>query len=41
MHRMPVFLFNYSERRMYGIYRAVTEGTYEINPQGMVLMLAI
>ncbi|KAK9831297.1 hypothetical protein WJX74_010943 [Apatococcus lobatus] len=31
---MPVFLFNYSERRMYGIYRAVTEGTYEINPQG-------
>ncbi|KAK9864157.1 hypothetical protein WJX84_004586 [Apatococcus fuscideae] len=30
---MPVFLFNYSERRMYGIYRAVTEGTYEINPQ--------
>ncbi|KAK9862680.1 hypothetical protein WJX84_000466 [Apatococcus fuscideae] len=33
---MPVFLFNYTERRMYGIYRAVTEGDWEINPRGWI-----
>ncbi len=32
--RMPVFLFNYTDRKMHGIFRAVTRGDYEINPEG-------
>ena len=31
---MPVFLYNYSDRTMHGIYKAVSEGDLEINPRG-------
>lgn len=31
---MPVFLYNYSDRTMHGIYKAVSEGDIEINPRG-------
>jgi hypothetical protein len=31
---MPVFLFNVSDRKMYGIYRAASNGDWEINPSG-------
>ncbi|KAK9829602.1 hypothetical protein WJX72_006822 [[Myrmecia] bisecta] len=31
---MPVFLYNYSDRKMHGIFRATTEGQLDINPQG-------
>ena len=33
--RMPVFLYNYSDRTMHGIFKAVSEGDIEINPRGM------
>ena len=32
--RMPIFLFNYSTRDLHGIYRAVTDGTWKLNPAG-------
>ena len=32
--RMPIFLFNYSNRDLHGIYRAVTDGTWKLNPAG-------
>ena len=32
--RMPVFLYNYSDRTMHGIFKAVSEGDLEINPRG-------
>ena len=41
MVRMPVFLFNYSERKMYGIYRALSEGDLEINPTGEEPFIAV
>lgn len=31
---MPVFLYNYSDRTMHGIFKAVSEGSLEINPKG-------
>ncbi|KAL3150536.1 hypothetical protein ABBQ32_000352 [Trebouxia sp. C0010 RCD-2024] len=31
---MPVFLYNYSDRTMHGIFKAVSEGSLEINPRG-------
>lgn len=31
---MPVFLYNYSDRTMHGIFKAVSEGDIEINPRG-------
>ncbi|KAL0053072.1 hypothetical protein WJX82_000472 [Trebouxia sp. C0006] len=31
---MPVFLYNYSDRTMHGIFKAVSEGDLEINPRG-------
>ncbi len=31
---MPVFLFNYSDRKMHGIFRAQSEGDLEIKPYG-------
>ena len=32
--RMPIFLFNYNDRLMHGIFRATSEGELEINPHG-------
>ena len=32
--RMPIFLFNYNDKRMHGIFRAIMPGTQNINPQG-------
>ena len=32
--RMPIFLFNYTDKMMHGIFRAVTPGTQNINPYG-------
>lgn len=32
--RMPIFLFNYTDKMMHGIFRAVTPGTLNINPYG-------
>ena len=34
---MPVFLYNYSDRTMHGIFKAVSEGDLEINPRGLQL----
>lgn len=31
---LPVFLFNYHDRNMHGIFRAVSYGQLEINPNG-------
>lgn len=31
---MPIFLFNYSDKMMHGIFRAVSPGTQNINPKG-------
>ncbi|KAK9808555.1 hypothetical protein WJX73_008282 [Symbiochloris irregularis] len=31
---MPIFLFNYSSRELYGIFKSETEGSWELNPQG-------
>ncbi|KAL3146674.1 hypothetical protein ABBQ32_000902 [Trebouxia sp. C0010 RCD-2024] len=31
---MPIFLFNYTDKMMHGIFRAITPGTLNINPQG-------
>ena len=31
---MPVFLFNYSDRKMHGIFRAQSDGDLEIKPYG-------
>ncbi|DBA85703.1 TPA: hypothetical protein ACH3X1_005274 [Trebouxia sp. C0004] len=31
---MPIFLFNYTDKMMHGIFRAITPGTQNINPQG-------
>lgn len=31
---LPVFLFNYHDRNMHGIFRAVSYGQLEINPHG-------
>jgi len=31
---MPIFLFNYNDRLMHGIFRATSEGELEINPHG-------
>ena len=31
---MPVFLYNYSDRTLHGIFKAVSEGSLEINPKG-------
>ena len=31
---MPVFLYNYSDRTMHGVFKAVSEGSLEINPKG-------
>ncbi|KAL3700377.1 hypothetical protein R1sor_018399 [Riccia sorocarpa] len=31
---MPLFLFNYNDRRMHGIFEAVSEGGLNINPYG-------
>ncbi|CAL8468750.1 g8290 [Coccomyxa elongata] len=33
---MPIFLFNYQSRKLHGIYRAVTDGDWKINPHGWV-----
>ena len=33
--RMPVFLYNYSDRTMHGIFKAVSNGSLEINPKGL------
>ncbi len=37
---MPVFLYNYSDRTMHGIFKAVSEGDLEINPRGTYHPLA-
>ena len=34
--RMPIFLFNYSTRELHGIYRAKTDGTWKLNPAGIL-----
>ena len=34
--RMPIFLFNYSDRKLHGIFKAESDGEWEINPQGML-----
>ena len=39
--RMPVFLYNYSDRTMHGIFKAVSEGSLEINPKGEMCCLAV
>lgn len=31
---MPIFLFNYTDKMMHGIFRAITPGTQNINPEG-------
>jgi hypothetical protein len=31
---LPLFLFNYSERKLYGIFEATSEGQMNINPYG-------
>eukprot|EP00854_Cymbomonas_tetramitiformis_P001433 gene1433-2052_t len=31
---MPLFLFNYSDRTLHGIFKAVSEGELDINPSG-------
>ena len=31
---MPVFLYNYSDRTLHGIFKAVSKGDIEINPKG-------
>ena len=36
---MPVFLYNYSDRTLHGIYKAVSEGDLEINPRGALQCL--
>ena len=33
---MPLFLFNVHDRKLHGIFRAVTDGDWEINPSGKV-----
>lgn len=38
---MPVFLYNYSDRTMHGIFKAVSEGSLEINPKGEMCCLAV
>lgn len=32
--RMPLFLFNVSDRRLHGVFRAATDGSWELNPSG-------
>ena len=34
--RLPIFLFNYNDRLMHGIFRATSNGELEINPHGVV-----
>ena len=36
---MPMFLYNYSDRKLHGIYRSVSPGSYELNDRGADLML--
>jgi Development and cell death domain len=31
---LPIFLFNYHDRNLHGIFRAVSYGQLEINPHG-------
>jgi hypothetical protein len=31
---LPLFLFNYSDRKLYGIYEAASSGQMNINPYG-------
>jgi hypothetical protein len=31
---MPIFLFNYNSRQLHGIFRAVSDGDWKINPHG-------
>ena len=31
---MPIFLFNYSDRKLHGIFKAESDGTWELNPKG-------
>ena len=38
---MPVFLYNYSDRTMHGIFKAVSEGSLEINPKGKMCCTGI
>ncbi|KAK9915208.1 hypothetical protein WJX75_006191 [Coccomyxa subellipsoidea] len=33
---MPIFLFNYNSRQLHGIFRAVSDGDWKINPHGWV-----
>ncbi|BDA43259.1 probable Kelch-like protein 17 at C-terminar half [Coccomyxa sp. Obi] len=33
---MPIFLFNYQSRKLHGIFRAVSDGDWKINPHGWV-----
>ena len=33
--RLPIFLFNYNDRYLHGVYRATSHGEMEINPHGV------
>ena len=32
--RLPIFLFNYNDRYLHGVFRATSYGELEINPHG-------
>jgi hypothetical protein len=32
--RMPIFLWSYTKRKVYGVYQAVCNGELKINPHG-------
>lgn len=33
---MPVFLFNYTDKQLYGVFKAASDGEMNINPRGWV-----
>ena len=37
--RMPIFLFNYNDKMMHGIFQATTPGPMMINPQGKACLV--
>lgn len=37
---MPIFLYNYTSRKLHGIWKAASDGGWKINPEGKLFYFA-